>query len=299
MNWDDIRLFLTIAEEGSFRRAAQRLNLGHVTLSRRIESLEESLDVKIFNRHTTGLSLTEAGKEMLSTATPVADAFDDLKVRLYGRDQLLKGKVTLTLPDYLSTHIILPSLDKFQQLWPDVTIEIITDYKVLNLHSQEADIAIRSTNNPGEQLIGRHLGSMCQAAYASVEYLETTVKNSKPHNWIRPIDSSTFRMEIFDRFSTTKTLTSNLILFDIDSQFKAAELGRGIAKLPCLVGDSSDSLVRISPIYHSIELWLLCHKDLRENKRMRLFREFLVNLFESKKNLISGNKKLSDLSAED
>ena len=99
--------------------------------------------------------------------------------------------------------------------------------------------------------------------------------------------------ELSVRYANDFKIESNLILFEIDSQFKAAILGKGIAILPCLIGDTNDQLVRISPSYHRIDHWLLCHKDLRKNKRMRLFREFIVNLFESNQDLIMGKIKIS------
>lgn len=293
MNWNDIQLFLTIAEEGSFRQAAQRLNLGHATLSRRIESFEERLNVKVFNRQTTGLSLTEAGEEILSAVSPVRSVFDDLKVRLYGRDQALEGKITLTLPEYLSTHLVLPALTEFQEAWPQVTIELRTDYKILDLHNQEADIAIRATNKPDEQLIGRNVGGMYQAAYASREYLARFLNKSagepvRAHNWIRTASNATFKMSLYKEYDNGLPVGSNLVLFDIDAQMTAAKLGKGIATLPCLIGDQSDQLVRISEVSHRFDLWLLCHKDLRNNRRMQLFRAFLVTLLENNHDLMTG-----------
>ena len=88
MNWDEVRLFLVVAEEGSFRQAALKLNVGHSTLSRRIESLEEDLGLKLFKRIKRGLSLTAAGEEMLKTAIPMGEEFDKLKIRLAAQDQL-------------------------------------------------------------------------------------------------------------------------------------------------------------------------------------------------------------------
>ena len=91
MNWDDIRIFSTIAEEGSFRRAALKLNLGHTTLSRRIEALEEKLGTRLLNRQSRGLTLTPAGEDMLLTAAPMSREFDDLQLRLFGRDSKAEG----------------------------------------------------------------------------------------------------------------------------------------------------------------------------------------------------------------
>ncbi len=288
MNWNDLQLFLAIAEEGSFRQAAQRLNLGHATLSRRIEAFEVRLNVKVFNRKTTGLSLTDAGKEIISTITPARKILEDLEISLQGQDQAVEGHITLTLPEFLSNHLVLPALAQFQQAWPLISIEILTDYKVLDLQSREADIAIRSTNNPDEQLIGRHIGGMFQAAYASREYLKQIQDEPAAYRWIRPLVSSEFNLSLHEQYDNGLPIKSNLILFDINSQLIAAKQGQGIATLPCLLGDSTSELVQISPPYHRVDLWLLCHKDLRDNKRMQLFRNFLVKLFKDNLGLLAG-----------
>lgn len=250
MNWDDIRLFLAAAEEGSFRRAALQLNIGHATLSRRIESLETALNVKLFNRLTTGLKLTEAGKELLITASNIGEMLQDQSSRIYGSDQLVKGKITLTLPEIFSNYIVLPALAEFQEAWPGVVIEIITSFDVLDLNTQEADIAIRNTNTPDEQLIGRHLGTMFQAAYASQDYILEFKKHKKrnfPHNWIRPGESSTIGPVLFDDISSELPIESNIIISNIDGQLNLAKSSRGIVTLPCLIGDQEDQLVCVGP----------------------------------------------------
>lgn len=292
MNWDDARLFLAIAEEGSFRQAAMKLNFGHSTLSRRIESLEENLGVQLFNRSTTGLTLTPSGEEMVDTAKIVGREFDQLKVRLFGRDQAVQGRIVLTLPDILLNHLIMPMLIKFQENWPSITLEIITGFEKLDLNSREADVAIRLTGSPEEELIGRRLGSFHQAVYASQAYLDRflAAKGEFPHQWIRPGVTSDFNFLLWSPYKSTLPIESSIIVPDISAQMEVAIAGRGLATLPCFVGDQCSDLVRLSHSKLRADIWLLSHKDLRNHKRMQIFRQFICEKFEDFQDLLNGDK---------
>ncbi len=292
MNWDDARLFLAIAEEGSFRRTAIKLNLGHSTLSRRIESLEENLGVQLFNRSTTGLTLTPSGEEMVDTAKIVSSEFDQLKVRLFGRDQLVKGRIVLTLPGILLNHLIMPMLVEFQKKWPEITLEIITGFEKLDLNAKEADVAIRLTSNPDEHFIGRCLGSFHQAVYASQYYLDSylAAKGEAAHQWIRPGEASVFDYTLARPYESPLPIESSLIVPDINAQMEVAIAGRGLATLPCFMGDPCPDLVRLSSSKLRADIWLLSHKDLRNHKRMQLFRAFICEKFEGFQGLLKGDE---------
>lgn len=280
MNWDDIRLFLTTAEEGSFRQAAGKLNLGHSTLSRRIDALEHDLGTKLFNRQSRGLTLTPAGKEMLDTAVSMNQQFDQLQIRMFGQDKTPRGNIKLTVPGLLLNYLLIDSLNRFCEEWPEISIDVNTSLSLLDLSAKEADIAIRMTNHPGEQLIGRKIGVYCEAAYASEIYLENfTNQNERVHQWIHPGGDYKFEAELANAYTTEQEHKIQLVVPDIDAQMHFAERHVGIAMLPCLMADRNPQLKRISSIVHRSDIWLLAHKDSRENTRMQLFREFLVDVF--------------------
>jgi DNA-binding transcriptional LysR family regulator len=291
LNWDDIRLFLLIAEQGSFRRAAEKVEPGHATLSRRVESLEKALTVKLFNRSSTGLRLTSAGEEMLAAATSMRAELDSVKVKIQGIDQSISGKITFTLSEVFSNYLVLPALEQFQRQYPDIIVEIIPSFQVLDLNIQQADIAIRSTDSPDDQYIGRNLGCLYEAAYASEDYLKEFLhqeENNRQHNWIRPGEKSVFRGALIPKYQCDSEIKSDVIVDSIEAQLILAKQGRGIATLPCLIGEKFEELVRICPAYPITDIWLLSHRQLRGNRRMQLFREFLTKLFSSNHALIIG-----------
>jgi DNA-binding transcriptional LysR family regulator len=286
LNWDDVRLFLSIAEEGSFRKAAIKLGVGHSTLSRRIDSLEQDLGVKLFNRLTQGLRLTSAGEEMLETAIPMNQQFNQLHLRMHGQDQVLSGRITLTISEMFLSQFLLEPIHEFMTKWPDIVIEVNTSIAVLDLASKEADVAIRITNTPPEHLIGRQVGPYCEAAYASKDYIEAFLLSPSEHKFASPGDGYEFTGVLFEPYRAP--LKTSLIMPNMFAQFQVAVDGMAIASLPCVLGDQSEKLVRLCDPFQRAQIWILAHKDSRENKRMQVFRDFLAEHFRKNQSLLRG-----------
>ncbi len=289
MNWDDVRLFLAVADVGSFRRAATHLDVGHSTLSRRIESLEDSLGVQLFHRQSTGLTLTPAGEELMRTGQPIQLEFAQLQVRMFGQDTAAKGTIRFTAPSLLVSHLLLEPMQTFCNRWPEIHIEVDHSLNLLDLATKEADIALRMTNNPGDQLIGRKVGDYCEAAYASETYLQW-FREAQPaaHRWLYPGPGYKFDARFDSRYQPPRGLQKILTVPDVEAQMSGAELGMGVATLPCIVGDQRPQLTRISAVLKRSDIWLLAHKNTRNNKRMQLFRDFLVTTFEQRQERLLG-----------
>lgn len=288
MNWDDVRLFLSIAEQGSFRKAATILNVSHSTLSRRIDALEAGLGVKLFSRVNRGLSLTAAGDEMLKTAIPMGEEFDKLQIRINSQDQIPRGKILLTTSDVLFDYFLLEALQEFMTQWPEISIEVDSSIAMLDIGAIEADVAIRITNSPDEQLIGRKLGPYCEAAYASKQYLDAFRKTPGDHCFISP--SETFQFQVTLDHPYQAPIKTTFFTPDIRTQMRSARSGFGIACLPCLIGDQEPDLICISNVIEKASIWLLAHKDSRRNKRMSIFREFITDHFNTHQDLLTGNR---------
>lgn len=289
MNWDEVRLFLSVAEEGSFRQAAIKMNVGHTMLSRRIEALEKSLGTKLFTRQSTGLSLTSAGEDMLHTATHMRDQLSDLQARLFGQEQELSGSVRLTAPYIFLNQFLLRELKTFIDQWPAIDFDIDSSTDLVDLKARKADLAIRITSNPGDYYIGRPLGSFCEAVYASPEYLDKFRKEAfSRHRWIYPGGDYEFVAELHAEWSTQAQPEPHIVLPDVYGQREAAELGMGIATLPCVMVGNNPKLQQISAPYERYKIWLLAHPDTRGNKRMQLCRQFFVEVFERQRENLEG-----------
>lgn len=291
MNWDDVKLFLTVAEQGSFRRAAETLQLGHSTLSRRIEALEKSLDVKLFSRQSTGLTLTQAGEEMLRTAESVSERLEGLSSRLYGQESGVSGHIRLTVPEVIFHYLLAGPIGEFLEEWPDISLEIDCSYELLNLATREADLAIRLTNSPEDSLIGSRLGTFSDAAYATENYLKRFRTCSEPqHAFISPGEGYPLDPLFYLEYATHLPPNIRLTIPSLHGQTLAAEQSLGVAMLPTLIGEAHPKLIRMSEPRPRMDVWLLGHSDTRRNPRLQLFRSFLRTVFDANPLLASGDQ---------
>ena len=105
-NWDDLRVFLAVARAGSLSGAARSLGVNHSTVFRRIAGLEETLDVRLFERLPNGYALTPAGEETLGIVECIEDDVATLNRTVTGQDLRLSGTVRITTVDMLALWLL-------------------------------------------------------------------------------------------------------------------------------------------------------------------------------------------------
>ncbi|PCI34288.1 MAG: LysR family transcriptional regulator [Alphaproteobacteria bacterium] len=290
MNWDDLKIFLAIAEASSMRAAAKQLKVSHTTVSRRIDSLEEDLGVKLFDRRPDGYRLTDAGQELLPLALQTDDSLHAFGRSVAGRDSALEGQVCVTIPDALAVSLFMPLFLSFMDENPGIQIKVHDSLEIFDLSRREADVAIRFTNTPPEHLIGRCLGNMHQAAYATRDYVRVhrpDLEDSTARwiGWGMPEDRPGWiARSPFPHLGMGGHFNNILIQFD------ATRRGGGIGYFPCFLGDEDSELIRIGAPNPTLDVWLLSHRDLRAAARMRAFRQFILHHGKDIKASLEGDK---------
>ena len=142
MDWDKLKIFHAVAEAGSFTSATVTLNLSQSAISRQIQSLEDDLKVKLFERHARGLTLTENGEYVYKTAHEVISKLKEVETSLGDQKDKPSGKITITTVRSFGTHWLTPRIEEFMRLNPEVEIELIFEDKELDLSTRQADIGI-------------------------------------------------------------------------------------------------------------------------------------------------------------
>lgn len=297
MNWDDVRLFLALARFGSARAAALELGMSHTTVARRAESLESDLGTRLFDRDVGGYRLTGAGEAMMSSAERAEDALLGAERQLHGRDAELSGDIRVTTSDIIATHLLMPEAAEFTRQYPDIDLEVLISYDLFDLGRREADIAIRfmgGSRRPPDYLVGRKLVTAASCYYASQDYLSQHDLNDKQSDarWIGWNDDGRFPEWVMS--SPFPHIPARGKLNYAGMQVEAARAGMGLATLPCFIGDRVEGLMRVPDCepYFDYDIWLLSHPDLRDAARLRTFRAFVVDLFEKKHELLTGNRRL-------
>ena len=276
MVWDDVRLFLALVRAGSVRAAAAKAGASHSTVARRVEAFEKRLGVKLFDRSPSGYVLTVAGEDLLEVAENVENNLDAVQRRLVGQDRRLAGVIRVTMVDVVATHLLMPDLTKFRELYPDIGLEVVITYEALDLTRREADVAIRFVKNPPDHLIGHRLATVANAAYATPDYLaDHDLTDPASASWIGFGSPSPFPKWV--KQSDYPHIPAKGVFDSMLLQIQAARCGMGMAMLPCFMGDPDPDLERVPPGQPkpSYDLWLLRHRDTRSTARLRVFSEFV------------------------
>jgi len=171
MDWNKLKIFHAVAEAGSFTSATVNLNLSQSAISRQIQSLEEDLKVKLFERHARGLTLTENGEYLYKTAHEVISKLKEVETSLSDQKNKPSGKITITTVRSFGTHWLTPRIQEFMRINPEIEVELIFDDKELDLSTRQADIGIFMRRPKQLNYIQRKLMYINYHIYVSSKYL--------------------------------------------------------------------------------------------------------------------------------
>lgn len=284
MEWDDLKYFLAVARAGSLSGAAKALKSSAATVGRRIGELERRLGARLFDRRAAGYFITEDGEAIRLKAEEIEGAIISVERATLGRDFRAMGKVRVAASDDIATYVIAPSLGRFRNSYPEISLELVAQYDLVNLTRFEADIAIRGVRPREKDLVARRIGSWDCALYAQKRY-------AAEHGLaLGKIDFS--QTDIITWTDETAHLRggpwfkeharSARVALKSNSrrvQHAACHAGIGVAILPCFLADKEPNLVCV--LAHervlSVELWLVVHRDLVRSTRIRATMDFLVD----------------------
>lgn len=294
IGWDDLKLILAICRTGSLSGAARMLGVTHSTVFRRINAIEKNLDVRLFDRHAGGYSMTEAGEAVQRAAERIDAQVDDLTRELLGRDLRLQGRLRVTSPEGIALRILAPKLSSFCSEHPGIQMDLVMTSDALRLSRREADIAVRVTRKPPDNLIGRRICSFRFAMYATRRYMrENRHLAPEDHQWVVTDDGFDQLPPAFwkkkDRSEARIVFTSNNVIATV----QAAKQHLGIAPLPCFLGDAESGLLRaFEPVDAlTMDLWVLTHPDLRNTARVRVLMTYLIEALEAERPGFEGTGK--------
>ncbi|MEQ9488775.1 MAG: LysR family transcriptional regulator [Alphaproteobacteria bacterium] len=291
MDWDDLQHFLAVSRTGSLSGAARVLRVNHATVLRRIRSLEEVLEARLFDRLPNGYALTATGEEMLPHAERIEQEILTVDRRIAGRDIGVSGAVRVTTVDTFADLIVGPSLGKLASAFPGLSLELATYDRWANLSRREADIALRPSNAPGDTMVGRKLAVLRFALYEAA----TCPSRPAPEQWEGErvvVGDDVLQSLTSDRWFRQQTASATIAVKATSYLTQAAVCasGAGIACLPCYVGDGNRDLQRLDGPIEGLatDVWLLTHPDIRTLPRIRAAMDWLAETVLNRRKLIEG-----------
>jgi DNA-binding transcriptional LysR family regulator len=281
VDWDDLRFFLAVSERGSISGAAKFLNVNHSTVLRRLTSLEKRLGARLFDRLPDGYEMTAQGEELRNQLRGVSEQIESAQRSLSGRDLHLSGTIRITSTDTLMRGLLMPYLAEFRDLNPAIHLEIVINNTFFSLTRREADVAVRPSNRVPENLVGRRIGRLRSAIYASKSYLKNNAnkKDWAAHDWVAP-------EETLSHLAQAKWMRENIpedrIVARVDSlveMIATVRYGMGMGMLLCFLADDEKDLVRLAEPLKELDtdVWILSHPALKGVARIKAFTDFLYD----------------------
>lgn len=169
---DDREVFFNVVEANGFAAAARRLETTPASVSRRIKSLEQRLGVRLLQRTTRKLSLTEAGERYFREARRLLHELDDLEQALTASAHEAQGQLRIAAPMSFGQRRLAPLVASFARLHPKLRISLILEDQETDLIDEAADLAIRIGYPADSSMIARAIAPVPRYACASAEYLE-------------------------------------------------------------------------------------------------------------------------------
>jgi DNA-binding transcriptional LysR family regulator len=285
-------IFAQVVEANSFSEAARRLKMPTSTVSRRVADLENDLGVRLIERSTRSLRLTEVGAEVLEHARRSAELSDAVGSIASHHQRSVSGTLRIAAPTTISDSLLAPLVGAFQASYPDVRVQIFVTERVVDQIAEGVDLAFRVGASEDPSLITHRLLTYRHQLVASPAYLEKsrppeTPQDLREHRLLafsfwQPESRWTF-IHVNGKDKETLTFQPDLSINEYAGLVTALLAGTGIGDLPPIVQPGhlhAGRLVEVMPDWHFRLFHLsLAHIDNRYLPRpVRVFKDLAIQM---------------------
>lgn len=170
-NISDLLSFIEVANECNFTKAAVKLGVSQSALSHTIKGLEDRLGVRLLNRTTRSVSLTDAGERLLLTFVPNIKELEDELTSIKEEQTGPSGKIRITTTEYAAHHVLWPVLERFIPKYPDIQVEVIIENSFTDIVAERYDAGIRLGEQVAKDMIAARISKdLKMRAVASPSY---------------------------------------------------------------------------------------------------------------------------------
>jgi DNA-binding transcriptional LysR family regulator len=286
-DWDAARIFLEVVRCGSFRSAAERLDLSINVVRRRIDDFERQIGATLFMRDVHGTRLTDEGSLVVSAVERMEAASFDLLRAGNSVTSTLSGEVRVAITEGLGTFWVTPRLVEFQQSFPNIVVDLQCSMRSADVSRDEADIAIHLSPPVALDVKMVRLGRVHLMFFASQKYIERygvprTPGEFAKHRLVMQVADRAAAKEAFESIFPGYSQRDLLVMkTNVSSaNYWAVANGAGIGMLPtyaCALGG------KIIPLEVELrwpyDIWLSYHPGSGRIPRVRHMIDWLVDAF--------------------
>jgi DNA-binding transcriptional LysR family regulator len=290
---DGMRTIVAAVETGSFTAAGERQGISKALVSKYVGQVEGQLGVRLFNRSTRRLSLTEEGQRYYDQAVPLLEEFSVMVDNVTGAQSSPRGLLRVSMPQTFGEMSLSPLIPKFLEAYPDLSLDLQLSDRMIDMLEEGIDVVIRIGGVDDSSLIARHIRTLPLMLCASPAYIveqgePLSAEDIAQHTCI--IDSN-FRIgkqwPIIDPQGQTTSIdvSSNVAVNSPRAVKEIAIAGGGIGMIPRFIIESelqTGVLKEILPAYKTLEFGLFAIYPHRRylSKKVRCFIDFLMDEFQ-------------------
>jgi DNA-binding transcriptional LysR family regulator len=291
MNWDDIRIFLAYARQGTIKAASEELRISAATVSRRLAVLQSNLERPLFKHGKHGIELVQSAKPML-------EMWQEAEVLLQNADGVAsrmgdakRVELRFSTTPALAAALIFPNVNGFLDKWENVSLDIETSFRVVDIGAGQGDIALRYTEPERGNVIRQKVGKLPFSVFASntivPAYLECANSweelretGMRAITWTPGASVSMPQEKLRTAMAGSKPAVS---ISEFSGLVEAIRSGLGVGILPDIVGLRLPDVRRISTaeLVGSMPLWLVTAERLARYPHVVAFRNFIRSTVEN------------------
>jgi len=241
-SYNDLLAFLAVTRERSFTRAAAQLGVSQSALSHTIRALETRLGVRLLTRTTRSVAPTEAGEQLYNNLAPRFEEIDAGLAEVIELRDSPRGTIRITATDYAANSVLWPRLAPFMSQYPDIKVEIMTDYGLTDIVAERYDIGVRLGDQVAQDMIAvRVAPDLRMVIVAAPCYLQAhpaprTPEDLAHHNCINlrlPTHGGCYPWELKKGKTELQVRVEGQLTFNSSYQMLEAALsGCGLAFIP-------------------------------------------------------------------
>ncbi|CAH0534057.1 HTH-type transcriptional regulator DmlR [Vibrio stylophorae] len=290
MKLDDLNFFRHVVEQGSYTAASRKTGVPVATLTRRIQALEECLNIRLLNRHARKLSLTEAGERFYQECSPLLKQLIHASHQLTDDCRGAAGRLRIAAPSNLTKVLLQPMLNAFMATYPDIQLALGVSNQTEQLDPTDWDVIFRVGPQRDSTLIARKISQVEDILVSTTCYL---AQYPAPAHAQDLSEHMLLKGHPLMRWRLSHQPSNELITINEQGRFEASELGvvreaclagLGIALLPNIMVQScleDNALVRVLPQWsaNTRDVFLLYNHREHQPEKLRLFIDFASQYF--------------------
>ena len=257
---DALKAFTTVAQLGGFSAAARTLGLPVATVSRKVAELEQSLGVRLFDRSTRHVSLTEVALPYFQQCRMILDALQEADDGISNAQRAPNGELVVTAPVGFGVQHLQPVVIEFMREYPEIAVQLLLVDRMVNLIEEHVDVALRISTLPDSSLIPVHLGQITMVVCAAPGYLRRAGVPQHPddvsnHSCILWNSLGAQRAWLFkvDGQETMFPIQMRLLTTLPNSAVQAAEAGLGLTQVTSYQAEAAVRDGTLVPVLRAFE----------------------------------------------